>query len=70
MKSNQPISEERRRCATVSDPIRNLKKQYEELCRLREQVQIAESRQRVLSGGMPHKAPSLKLVHTRPPAAV
>jgi hypothetical protein len=62
MKSNHPISEERRRCATASDQIRNLKKQYEELCRLREQVQIAESRQRVLSGGMPHKAPSLKLV--------
>jgi hypothetical protein len=46
-----PISEQQRRCATASDPIRNLAKQYEELCRLREQVQIAESRQRVLSRG-------------------
>jgi hypothetical protein len=33
------------------DRITNLEKQYEELCRLREQVQVAESRQRVLSRG-------------------
>jgi hypothetical protein len=57
------ISEEHKHCATDResasrpvpdqgpDRIANLEKQYEELCRLREQVQIAESRQRVLSHG-------------------
>jgi hypothetical protein len=30
-------------------PVVKLEKQYEELCRLREQVKIAESRQRVYS---------------------
>ena len=41
---------------TARNPVRNLEKQYEELCRLREQVQIAESRQRVLSHGLSHDA--------------
>jgi hypothetical protein len=49
MKRKHPISEQQRRCTTASDPIRELAKQYKELCRLREQVQIAESRHRVLS---------------------
>jgi hypothetical protein len=54
MKPKHPISEQERRCATDRDPVRNLARQYEEVCRLREQVQIAESRQRVLSRGLPH----------------
>jgi hypothetical protein len=64
MKRKHPISEEHRRCTTARNPVRNrapdravkLEKQYEELCRLREQVQIAESRQRVLSHGLSHGA--------------
>jgi hypothetical protein len=63
MKRKHPISEEHKHCATdresARNPVRNqepdrvvdLGKQYEELCRLREQVQIAESRQRVISHG-------------------
>jgi len=53
MKRKHPISEEHKHFATdrksAGNPARNLEKQYEELCRLREQVQIEESRQRVLS---------------------
>ena len=56
MKRKPPISEEHRRGTTARNPVRNLEKQYEELCRLREQVQIAESRQRVLSHGLSHDA--------------
>ena len=52
-------SKEHRSCATDAKPVHpgrdqeadqvgNLEKQYEELCRLREQVQIEESRQRIL----------------------
>jgi hypothetical protein len=55
MKRKHPISEQQRRCATARDPIRQLVKQYDEVCRLREQVQIAESRERVLSRGMPQE---------------
>jgi hypothetical protein len=66
MKRKHPISEEHKHCATereaAGNPVRNpeldrvfnLGKQYEELCRLREQVQIAESRQRVISRGSSH----------------
>jgi len=67
MKQKQhSISEEHKHCATDResashpvpdqgpDRIANLEKRYEELCRLREQVQIAESRQRVLSHGSSH----------------
>jgi hypothetical protein len=54
MKRKHPISEEHRRCTTARLPVPKLEKQYEEVCRLREQVQIAESRQRVLSRGLPH----------------
>jgi hypothetical protein len=60
MKRKHSISEEHNHCATDRksarhpDRIVDLEKQYEELCRLREQVQIAESRQRVLSHGSSH----------------
>jgi hypothetical protein len=66
MKRKHPISEEHKHCATereaAGNPVRNpeldrvfnLGKQYEELCRLREQVQIAESRQRVITRGSSH----------------
>jgi hypothetical protein len=58
MKRKHPISEEHKHCATdresARNPVRKLEKQYEELCRLREQVQIAESRQRVISHGSSH----------------
>jgi hypothetical protein len=67
MKQKQhSISEEHKHCATDResashpapgrgpDRIAILEKQYEELCRLREQVQIAESRQRLLSHGSSH----------------
>lgn len=56
MKRKHLISEEHRRCTTVSDRVSELEKQYEEVCRLRQQVQIAESRQRVLSRGLPDDA--------------
>jgi hypothetical protein len=57
MKRKPPISEEQAHSGTEHDsvhhPIRaqELEKQYRELCKLREQVQIAESRRRVLSNG-------------------
>ena len=66
MKRKYPISKEHKHCATEGEsarnPVRNkepgrvvnLGKQYEELCRLREQVQIAESRQRVISHDSSH----------------
>ena len=56
MKRKHPISEEHRPCKTPSDPVSKLEEQYEEVCRLRQQVQIAESRQRVLSRGLPDDA--------------
>jgi hypothetical protein len=68
MKRKHPISEEHKHCATDRESARNpdrnqdpdrvlnLGKLYEELCQLREQVQIAESRQRVLSRGLLHDA--------------
>lgn len=46
------------------DPVRRLEKQYEEICRLREQAQIAERRQRVLSRGIRRDARALQ--PTRP----
>jgi hypothetical protein len=67
MKPKQPRSEKYKHCATDQKSGRNpaytntpypavkLEKQYEELCRLREQVQIAESRQRVLSPDDSHR---------------
>jgi hypothetical protein len=69
MKRDHPISQEHKRCTAARDPVRKLEKQYEELCRLREQVQIAESRQRVLSRDMPHDGPPLKPVRPQPPDA-
>jgi hypothetical protein len=60
MRPKQSRSKKYKHCATDRrsgrNPARNkkpcsaldLEKQYEELCRLREQVQIAESRQRLL----------------------
>ena len=60
MKRKQSNSEEHKHCAKERKPARKtlkdngpgwvikLEKQYEELCRLREQVQIEESRQRLL----------------------
>ena len=66
MKRKHPISEEHKHSDRESarNPVRNqepdrvvnLGKQYEELYRLRQQVQIAESRQRVLSHGLSHDA--------------
>ena len=55
----KPPSSEQQHCPTKGKPVRNprrdkflspvkIEKQYEELCRLREQVQIEESRQRLL----------------------
>ena len=40
----------------VRDPVRKLEKQYEEICRLREQVQTEESRLHVLSRPLPSDA--------------
>jgi hypothetical protein len=60
MKRKPPSSEQHKHCATERKLVRKslrekgpnsvveLEKQYEELCRLREQVQIEESRQRIL----------------------
>jgi hypothetical protein len=59
MKRNQSTSERykhraaerksvRKSLRCKGNPVLKLEKQYEELCRLREQVQSAESRQRVL----------------------
>jgi hypothetical protein len=60
MKRKPPSSEQHKHCATERKPVRKslrekgsksaveLARQYEELCRLREQVQIEESRQRLL----------------------
>jgi hypothetical protein len=56
MNRKPSISEEQAHSSTERDsvhPVRaqELEKQYHELCRLREQVQIAESRRRVLPNG-------------------
>jgi hypothetical protein len=60
MKRKPPVSEQHKHCATERKLVRKslrekgpssvveLEKQYEELCRLREQVQVEESRQRLL----------------------
>lgn len=56
MKRKHPISEEQRPCKQAIHSVRNLEKQYEELCRLREQVQIAESQMRAYLRDIPRDA--------------